>query len=275
MNDFVLLMWKPLLACFILTGIHAYLGIHVIERKVIFVDLALAQIAALGATVALLFGIRLHSPGAYWFSLGATFAGAAIFSVTRSRREKVPQEAIIGIVYAVSAALAILVLSHSAEGDEHIRQMLVGNILLADLHEIAKIALLYGTVGLLHWRLRRVFLMISTEPERAFKHGVSVKGWDLVFYLTFGLVVTSSVEIAGVLLVFSFLIVPAVAAVMFADTIRSRLIFGWGVGSVTSLVGITLSYFFDLPTGAAVVCSFGAVLLILSAVRRLLLGSAP
>lgn len=268
MNDFLLLMWKPLLACFILTGIHAYLGIHVIERKVIFVDLALAQIAALGATVALIFGISLHSPGAYWFSLGATFAGAAVFAVTRSRRERVPQEAMIGIVYAVSAALAILVLSHSAEGDEHIRQMLVGNILLVDRPEIVKIALLYGLVGLLHWRLRRVFLMISTEPERAFQQKVPVKMWDLVFYLTFGLVVTSSVEIAGVLLVFSFLIVPAVAAVMFAEKIRSRLIFAWGMGSVTSLIGITLSYFFDLPTGATIVCSFGAALLLLTLLKR-------
>lgn len=268
MNDFFLLMWKPLLACFVLTGIHAYLGIHVIERRVIFVDLALAQVAALGATFALLFGVTLHSPGSYWFSLGAAFVGAAIFSLTRSRRERVPQEAIIGIVYAVSAALAILVLSHSAEGDEHIRHMLVGNILLVDLPEISKIAFLYGLVGLLHWRLRRTFLMISTEPAKAFQRGIPIRLWDLVFYLTFGLVVTSSVEIAGVLLVFSFLIVPAAAAVMFAENIRSRLIFGWGVGSVASLAGISLSYFFDLPTGAAVVSSFGAILLILSGVRR-------
>jgi zinc/manganese transport system permease protein len=269
MSDFVLLMWKPLLACFILTGIHAYLGLHVVERKVIFVDLSLAQIAALGATFAVLVGRDLHSPVTYWFSLGATFIGAAIFALTRTRKEKVPQEAIIGIVYAVSTALAILILSRSQEGDEHIRQMLVGNILLVNTREIIKIVVLYSAVGVLHWVFRKKFLLISTEPEKAFEQGVCIKRWDLLFYLTFGLVVTSSVEIAGVLLVFSFLIVPAVAAVMYAYEIRSRLVFGWGVGVVTSFLGITLSYFCDLPTGATIVCVFGGLLVLLSLLRGL------
>jgi len=264
MNDFIFLMWKPLLACFILTGIHAYLGVHVVERKVIFVDLSLAQIAALGATLGALFGQGLHSPATYWLSLGATFIGAAIFSLTRTRHEKIPQEAIIGIVYAVSAALAILILGKwSAEGDEHIRQMLVGNILLVDTREIVKIAILYSVIGLFHWVFREKFLLISTRPEEAFKQGLRVRNWDLLFYLAFGFVVTSSVEIAGVLLVFSFLIVPAVAAIMIAQDIRSRLIFGWGVGVVTSFIGITLSYFCDLPTGATIVCIFGALLLLI------------
>lgn len=270
MHDFLFLMWKPLLACFILTGIHVYLGIHVIERKVIFVDLSLAQIAALGATVAVLFGLELHSPVTYWFSLGATFVGATIFSLTRMREEKIPQEAIIGIVYAVSAAMAILILSRSAEGDEHIRQMLVGNILLVDMHEIVRMTVLYSAVGALHGIFRKKFLLISTNPERAFREGISVKTWDLLFYLTFGLVVTSSVEIAGVLLVFSFLIVPSVAAVMFSGDIRTRLFFGWTVGTVTSLLGMAVSYFGDLPTGAAVVCSFGAVLTVLALCRKVL-----
>ena len=268
MNDFLLLMWKPLLACFVLTGIHAYLGVHVVERKVIFVDLSLAQIAALGATVSLLFGGDLHSPATYWFSLGATFLGAAIFSVTRTRKEKIPHEAIIGIVYAVSAAAAILILSRTAEGDEHIRHMLVGNILLVDTPELIKIAVLYSVIGVFHWIFRKKFLVISQNPEKAFASGVNVKLWDLVFYLTFGLVVTSSVEIAGVLLVFSFLIVPSVAAIMYSENIRTRLLLGWSVGVLTSLIGVSLSYFLDLPTGAAIVCTFGVVLLALGVVRK-------
>ncbi len=269
MGDFILLMWKPLLACLVLTGIHAYLGVHVIERKVIFVDLSLAQIAALGATVALLFGKDLHSPATYWFSLGATFLGAAIFSLTRTRREKVPQEAIIGIVYAVSAAAAILILSRTAEGDEHIRHMLVGNILLVGTPELIKLAVLYSVIGIFHWKFRDKFLMISQDPDKAFASGVNVKLWDMIFYLTFGLVVTSSVEIAGVLLVFSFLIVPSVAAMMFSDSVRTRLIFGWSAGAGTSLIGVSLSYFLDLPTGAAIVCAFGAVLLVLGLIKKL------
>ena len=271
MIDFLVLMWKPLLACLVLTGIHGYLGVHVVERKVIFVDLALAQIAALGATIAFLFGQDLHGPTTYWFSLGATFLGAAIFSLTRTRREKIPQEAVIGIVYAVSAALAILILSHSAEGDEHIRFMLVGNILLVRLPEIFKMTVLYTLVGLLHWQFRKTFILISTEPDTAYQKGIPVKLWDLLFYLTFGLVVTSSVQIAGVLLVFSFLIVPAVGAILFSNTFSQRLFIGWGLGILASVAGIAASYAWDLPTGATIVTAFGATLAvtsILSLMRR-------
>ncbi len=269
MTDFFLLMWKPLLACLILTGIHTYLGVHVIERKVIFVDLALAQIAALGAVFAFVCGFSLHGQATYWFSLSATFAGAIIFSITRMRREKIPQEAIIGIVYAVSAAAAILILSRSAEGDEEIRHMLVGNILLVDLHDIIKMAVLYSLIGFFHWRFRKTFILISTEPENAYKQKIPVKWWDIAFYLSFGFVVTSSVHIAGVLLVFSFLIVPAVAAILFSEQLSVRLFLGWIIGSIASLLGIFCSYYFDLPTGATIVCCFGGILILLSLVRTI------
>lgn len=269
MSDFFLLMWKPLLACLVLTGIHGYLGLHVIERRVIFVDLALAQIAALGATVAFLFGHDLHGPQTYWFSLLATFLGAAIFSLTRTRREKIPQEAVIGIVYAVSAALAVLILSRAAEGDEHIRFMLVGNILLVSLPEILKIAVIYGLIGLLHWRFRKTFLLISTQPQEAWRKNIRVKWWDLLFYLSFGMVVTSSVQIAGVLLVFSFLIVPAAGAVLLSKTLAGRLAWGWGLGGAASFLGIVLSYVLDLPTGASIVSAFGGILLLVPLLKGL------
>lgn len=269
MNDFILIMWKPFLACLILTGIHVYLGIHVVKRKVIFVDLALAQIAALGATCAILFGYDLHSGVTYWLSLSATILGALIFSGTRTRHEKIPQEAIIGIVYAMSAAAAIMVLSRSAEGDEHIRSMLVGNILLVSMPQIIKIFVLYSLLGVFHWYFRRTFILISTKPNLAYQRGMQVKFWDLIFYLTFGIVVTSSVQIAGVLLVFSFLIVPAVAAILFSDKLSVRLWLGWLIGAATSFIGIVISYFLDFPTGATVVCAFGFVLVLLSVFRAL------
>ncbi len=264
MLEFVLLMWKPLLACFVLTGIHTYLGVHVIERKVIFVDLALAQIAAMGAAVALFAGFGVESRENYLFSLLATFAGAIVFSMTRMRKEKVPHEAIIGIVYAVSAAAAILVLSRVGEGAEHIQHMLTGNILLVGIDEIVKMAVLYGLVGLLHWRFRKIFVLISTNPDEAFRRKISIKWWDLVFYLTFGIVVTSSVQIAGVLLVFSFLIVPAAGAVLFSNKLSTRLTLGWIIGAGASILGIMFSYFADLPTGAAVICTFGGLLPLLA-----------
>ena len=270
MADFFSLMGLPLLAAMILTGIHAYLGFHVIERQVIFVDLSLAQIAALGAAVGVLLGFDLHTWPNYLISLTATFLGAGIFALSRSRKERVPQEAVIGIVYAVSSAFAILLLSRAPEGDEHIRQMLVGNILLVTPGEIVRMAVLYGMVGLLHWKFRHIFLTISSRPKAAFEEGLAVRKWDFLFYMAFGLVVTSSVEIAGVLLVFSFLIVPSVIAVLFSDKLSVRLVLGWGIGFAASLAGIYASYALDLPTGPSIVCVFGILFAAAGLIKRVL-----
>src|SRR3954454_19894258 len=213
----------PFLASLILTGIHAYLGVHVVERGVIFVDLALAQIAALGATVAILVGIDPHGSGAYWISLGFTFLGAAIFSLVRSRRARVPLEAIIGISYAVASAAAILAMSKATGETEHLKDMLVGNILAVSEHDVLKTAILYGLIGMFHYAFRHKFLLISIDPEAAEAQGISLRLWDFLFYVSFGLVVTSSVAIAGVLLVFCHLIVPSVGAMLFSESIGKRL----------------------------------------------------
>lgn len=261
MSEFLQLMAAPFAACLVLTGIHAYLGLHVIERQVIFVDLALAQIAALGSTVGFLFGFGLHHNANYLFALGFTFIGAAIFAATRFREEKVPHEAIIGVVYAVAAAASILVLSRAPEGGEELKELLVGHLLFVSWGEVAKVAAIYAVIGFLHWLARKPLLFISQKPKEAFDKGMPVRLWDLFFYMTFGFVVTSSVEMAGVLLVFSFLIVPAICGVLLAEGVGRRLWTGWGIGVLTSVLGISASYFWDLPTGAAVVCAFGLVLL--------------
>lgn len=264
---FQVMMW-PLLACLALTGIHVYLGLHVIERQVIFVDLALAQIAALGSGLALVFGYGMDGAQAYWISLGLTITGAGIFSLSRLRQQKIPQEAIIGITYVVSAAILIMVHSRCGEGDEHIRQSLIGNILLVKPVEVLKIAVIYSLVGLFHYFFRDKFFLISRKPEEAFAKGVNVRLWDFLFYASFGFVVTSSVKIAGVLLVFSFLIVPAVCAVLFSNNIKMRLFLGWGVGFLASILGMAVSYTLDFPTGASVVCVFGTILVFLSVCKR-------
>ncbi|HXM75979.1 MAG TPA: metal ABC transporter permease, partial [Thermoanaerobaculia bacterium] len=215
-------------ASLILTGIHAYLGVHVVERGVIFVDLSLAQIAALGSTVAYLAGYDLHSSMAYLFSLTFTFLGAAIFAMTRvHRKTRIPQEAIIGIVYAVSAAVAILVMSKATQETEHLKDMLVGNILSVTWPELAKTAALYALVGLFHYIFRRRFLAISMDQHAAEQQGLNIRLWDFLFYMSFGFVVTSSVAIAGVLLVFCFLIVPSVTAMLFTERLGPRLAIGW------------------------------------------------
>jgi zinc/manganese transport system permease protein len=261
----------PFVASLILTGIHAYLGVHVVERGVIFVDLSLAQIAALGATIALLLpfsGGDPHHPSVYWISLGFTFVGAAIFSTIRSRRARIPQEAIIGISYAVASAAAILAMSQSTSQAEHLKDMLVGNILAVSWGEVGTTAALYGLVGLFHYAFRRKFLAISMSHEQAEAAGVSVRFWDFLFYVSFGFVVTSSVSIAGVLLVFCYLIVPSVAAMLYADRIGPRLAIGWSMGTLVSALGVYLSLVLDLPTGATIVCTFGLVLIVMAVAKR-------
>jgi zinc/manganese transport system permease protein len=263
----------PFVASLILAGIHAYLGVHVVERGVIFVDLALAQIAALGATAAVLLpfvGPDPHGPGVYWVSLAFTFLGAAIFSIVRGQARRIPQEAIIGIAYAVASAATILVMSHATAESEHLREILVGNILTVSWTEVAKTAALYAVIGLFHYVYRRQFLKISLDPKAAQAEGLSLRWWDFLFYASFGFVVTSSVAIAGVLLVFCYLIVPSVAAMLYADRIGPRLAIGWTMGTVVSVLGVFLSVVLDMPTGATMVCTFGMVLVAMAAARPLL-----
>lgn len=259
-------------ASLILTGIHAYLGVHVVERGVIFVDLSLAQIAALGATVAIFLPAAHGDPHAgivYWISLAFTFIGAFVFSTVRSQRARIPKEAIIGICYAVASAAAILAMSKATSESEHLKDMLVGNILAVSWPEVAKTAVLYGAVGIFHYVFRRRFLAISMDPHRAEAEGVSIRFWDFLFYASFGFVVTSSVSIAGVLLVFCYLIVPSVAAMLYAESVGRRLAIGWSMGTIVSALGVYLSLKLDLPTGATIVCTFGLVLILMAAVRPL------
>jgi zinc/manganese transport system permease protein len=261
----VSMMLQMLAICLILTGIHGYLGIHVLERKVIFVDLAMAQIAALGATVALVLGYETGADDtvAYLFSLGFTLTGAAVFSLTRMRAERIPQEALIGIVYATASAVAILLLAKSTTAGEHLKGMLVGNILLVTWPDVVKTAAIYLAIGAFHWAFRDRFFRVTMASDEAFRSGMRVRLWDFLFYATFGVVITSSVAIAGVLLVFSFLVVPAAIGVMLADGVRSRILVAWGTGTAVSVAG-TLYTFYEgnLPAGPVVVASFALALLL-------------
>ena len=253
-------LWIPFLACLVLTGIHVYLGLHVLARGVIFVDLALAQVAALGITVAFLAGHTIQSDAAYWYALAFTVGGAVLFSVSRLRRAPIPQEAIIGIVYAVSAAAAVLVVDRAPQGSEHIKQLLVGSILTVTPREVGALAILYAVIGAFHWAIRRPLLQISFDPEAALRQGRWIRWWDFLFYVSFGVVVTSSVRLAGVLLVFSYLIVPSAVGALLTRSVTGRLAIGWAFGLLVSVMGLSASYAWDLPTGATVVTTFGALL---------------
>ena len=269
--DILQFLFLPFVAGFVLTGIHAYLGVHVVERGVIFVDLSLAQIAALGTTVALLAGYDMHNGWSYVWSLAFTIVGAAIFAFTRVHRQtRIPQEAIIGIVYAVSAAASILVMSKASQETEHLKEMLVGNLLAVSWATVIKTAILYAVVGLFHFIFRRKFLAITLNTHNGVADNIpNVKLWDFLFYISFGFVVTWSVSIAGVLLVFSYLIVPSVAAMLFAESIGKRLAIGWTMAVLVTAIGILLSFRLDLPTGATIVCTFGLSLLLMGIVWAL------
>jgi zinc/manganese transport system permease protein len=259
-------MFWPIAACVLLPWLLVYLGLHVVQRGIIFIDIAMAQMASLGICVAVLFHVDLNSWTTFAIALSFTLAGAAVFSITGKRTSQVPQEAVIGISYVVAAAAAVLLLSRAAEGDEQIKQMLVGNILLVTPFEVWKCFGLFVAVGLFHFFLRKNFLLVSFDREGAYQKGLRVRWWDFLFYAVFGLVVTSFVRIAGVLLVFSYLIVPAVCGINLASRIGNRLLIGWIIALIGGVAGLFLSFYWDLPSGAAIVCTFGALLILISLV---------
>ncbi len=269
MTEALSIMLWPLIACLLLPGILVYYGLHIVRREIIFVDLALAQVAALGICLAILLRHEAHEWQTYGWSLGFTFIGAAIFTLTRTQDHRVPQEALIGIVYVVAAATAILLLSQSAEGDEELKRTLVGDILLVQPKDVFPAFGLFAAIGLIHFLCRKRFLMISFEPQRAIAESVSVRRWDFLFYVLFGFVVTTFVHIGGVLMIFSYLIVPAVCANLLAQSLRVRLLIGWLIATVSSIAGLWFSYEKDLPTGASIVCALGAALLLVMIGARL------
>jgi zinc/manganese transport system permease protein len=256
-------LWPAFLVAVCLVGIHAYFGIMVLARKVIFVDLALAQIAALGATVAFMLGHSAQSMATYGYSLTFALLASVLLAFTRAWGTRVPQEALIGVIYVVAAAAAILLIERAPQGAEHLKQILTGNILTSGLGDLVVIVPLYAAVGFLHWLLSRHM------------SGTGSLVWEFVFYATFGIVVTSSVAIAGVLLVFSFLIIPAAIGMMFAALMSGQLAISWIVGTFVSAAGLAASYMFDLPTGAAMVCAFGMSLVLAGMLYPFLRGDRP
>jgi zinc/manganese transport system permease protein len=265
-----IMLW-PALACILLPGLLVYLGLHVVRRGIIFIDIAMAQMASLGICVAVMLhstvlpDLNLDGPWTFALALGFTLLGAAVFALTGRRSGEpgeVPQEAIIGIAYVVSAAAAVLVLSRAAEGDEEIKNMLVGNVLLVTPAEVWRTLGLFAGVGAFHWFARKSFLRISFAPQEIRAGGSNARWWDFLFYATFGVVVTSFVRIVGVLLVFTYLIVPAVCAILTARRFVARLALGTAISLIGGLTGLWVSFFADLPSGAAIVCVFGVLLVI-------------
>jgi len=259
---FSVMKW-PMIACLVLPGILVYYGLHIIKREVIFVDLALAQVATLGTCFCMFLGHEPDDPHNFFWSLGFTLGGALLFTFTRSHRKaRVPQEALIGIIYVVAAAAGILLLSKSPHGKEELQKTLVGDLLTVTPEEIGRTAVLYAIIAVVHFIFRKQFIKLSFDHDHAAGIGLSVRFWDFLFYALFGLIVTSFVHVGGVLMVFSYLIVPAACGTYLANSLAMRLVIGWCVATVASMGGLYASFRFDLPTGAAIVCVLGAALLL-------------
>jgi zinc/manganese transport system permease protein len=274
MPDDFAMVWQvmrwPLAACLILPPLLVYLGLHVVEREVIFVDLALAQVATLGTCVGLIMGYEFNDRITFWISLGVTFLGAALFSWSRSSRKRpVPQEAIIGITFVVAAAGVILLLSRVAGGKEELEHLLTGDILNVTGAEVGQRGAIFLVLAAFYTAFHKRFALISSDPAAAFAQGMKVRLWDFLFYAAFSLVVVSFVRVAGVLLTFAYLIVPAVCGVMLATRWMARLAIGWGVAVTASLLGLVASYWLDLPTGAAIVCANGGLLVLVGVLSPL------
>jgi zinc/manganese transport system permease protein len=261
-------MFWPIMACVLLPWLLVYLGLHVVQRGIIFIDIAMAQMASLGICLAVLLGREPEDWRTFAIALGVTLVGAALFALTGKRASAVPQEAIIGITYVVAAAASVLLLSRSAHGNEEIRNMLVGDITVVRSDEVWRCFAVFAAVGIVHYLKRKSFLLVSFDRDRAYEAGLRVRWWDFLFYALFGLVVTIFVRVAGVLLVFSYLIVPAVCAITLARRIAARLLIGWLISLIGGIAGLYLSFWGDFPSGAAIVCTFG-VLLVLVALAAL------
>lgn len=276
MSGLLHLMIAPFVACMILVAMLAYLGVHVIAREVIFVDLSLAQMAALGTTSALLFNVDPDSGLAYAFALGFTTVGAFIFAMTRTAKEKqrVPHEAIIGIVYIVASAAAILVADRAPKGAEAIKDVLVGSLLWVTWPAILKLFVVYFALAVFHYFLKNRFMTISLKEDEVAAQGWKVRWWDFLFYLSFGVAITLAVPIAGVLLVFTFLVVPAVIAFLFTRNERALILVSWLSSALASALGLFISFRFDLPTGPLIVCVFGLTLLAAGGIRRVVTAQA-
>ena len=296
-------MFWPLVACVILPPLLVYLGLHVVQRGIIFIDIAMAQMASLGFCVGALMHLELDDPRNIGIALGFTIVGAALFSFTNKSESEVPHEATIGIAYVVAAAAAVLVLSRAAHGDEEIKNMLVGNILLVSAEDLLCVGSFLGKflpamkilndpgtdgihseflpgtvwwfafVGLVHFIFRRQLCGVSFRREESRAQGLRVRAWDFLFYALFGFVVTGFVRIAGVLLIFSYLIVPAVCAVLLARRIGMRLIVGCIVALIGGVGGLLASFYADLPSGAAIVCALGILLVAAAFIAPLFRGT--
>jgi len=272
MIETLLFLAAPFTVCLLLVGILSYLGNHILSRGIIFIDIAVAQIAALGTMIGILCGLPDGSFGASLFSLGFTLVVVAIFALSKFEHSEISQEVIIGIIYGISLAVAMLLVDITPGGSNFIQETLTGNILWVTWRDVLVTFLVFAGVGLIHLIYGRKFILISSGHARQFTKS-QVRRWDLLFYVTFGLVVVRAVDIGGIFVVFMYLIGPAAIATLLTENWKSRFILAWLMGFIGSVIGIFLSYTFNYPNGPTIVCVLGLMLILTGLVQKIIFGS--
>ena len=267
MIEIIIFMAPAICMCIILVGICGYVGIHVVMREVIFIDIALAQIAALGVSFGMFFGLEASDPSIFVISLSCTLLAAFLLSIVRKLKSQVPLEAFIGILYATGAAAVILTGDRLPHGSEHVHDLMMGHLLWVNWKEVILYLIIYSILGTLYFFLHQRLYKISLMKKENKENKENLVFWDFIFYALLGILVTFAVRVAGVLLVFGFLIVPAVIGTLIGKSFLTRLTIGWITGVLVSLIGSYLSYSLDFPTGGMVVVTLGLGLFLVTILK--------
>ena len=267
MFENLLFLAAPLTASILLAGILGYFGNHILSRGIIFIDIAIAQIAALGTMIGLLLGFAEDSFSVQFISYGFTLLILSLFALTKFRKQIIPQEAIIGIIYCLGLGLAMLLAERIPGGSNFITKTITGNILWVTWKNVISCLILFSVIAIIHFFLQKHFVHISDSKENLSYGPAKTRVYELFFYITFGIVIVKAVPVGGIFLVFTLLIAPTATASLFTKSWKLRFIWSWVIGIFGSFFGIYLSYYLNISNGPAIVCFLGSFAFLMAFVK--------
>ncbi|MCP4723991.1 MAG: metal ABC transporter permease [bacterium] len=267
MLETITFLAAPIAGCIVMAGILSYFGNHILTRGLIFIDIALAQIAALGTMIGLLMGFTEDTISVEMVSLLFTMIIITIFALTKFEKQVIPQEAIIGIIYGLGLGLAWLIAEKIPGGSNFLTKTITGNILWITWGKVLAFFILFLLIAFIHYFFRKPFIRIS-ESRKNLPYSIKkVRIYELIFYLTFSIVVVRTVPVGGIFLVFTLLIAPTAIATLFTQKWINRFIWSWIIGIAGSLAGVFVSYNMNISNGPAIVCLLGIMVFVMSLIK--------